>query len=272
MDPTAQQGIRTTKRGKPEHDAGQRRTPGGGVLPGNGPGVDLGSGLYPGFCRTVAMPRLRTIRLMSSLGSARRRNLSAALLGLFLLPAASGQHAHGGGGMHPAPPMRAPAPPQRYVGGPHVPGGWRPPVLRGPHLGGWLENHQGEPLVQQQNALRQEPGFSRLAPQQQQRMLNRLQQLDAMPPAQRQRWIGRNENFEHLSPQGRQAFLRSAQELRTMDPARKQQVRAAFRVLRDMPPGERDRVLNSPAYRSMYNDHERQVLGNLLSVEPYQPH
>ena len=57
-----------------------------------------------------------------------------------------------------------------------------------------------------------------------------------------------------------------------MDPERKQQVRGAFRVLRDMPPGQREHVLNSPAYRSMYSDHERQVLNNLLSVEPYTPH
>jgi hypothetical protein len=56
-----------------------------------------------------------------------------------------------------------------------------------------------------------------------------------------------------------------------MDPARNQQVRGAFRVLRDMPPEQRERVLNSPAYRSMYSDHERQILGNLLSVEPYSP-
>jgi hypothetical protein len=93
-----------------------------------------------------------------------------------------------------------------------------------------------------------------------------------MPPEQRQRWLGRNENFEHLSPQGRQAFLGSAQDMRNMDPERKQQVRGAFRVLRDMPPQQREHVLNSPAYRSMYSDHERQVLNNLLSVEPYTPH
>jgi hypothetical protein len=42
-------------------------------------------------------------------------------------------------------------------------------------------------------------------------------------------------------------------------------------VLREMPPGERQQVLNSPAYRSIYSDHERQVLNNLLSVEPYTP-
>jgi hypothetical protein len=92
-----------------------------------------------------------------------------------------------------------------------------------------------------------------------------------MPPQQRQRTIGRIENMERLSPDRRQAVRNSAQELGGMDPGRKQQVRGAFRVLREMPPSERQRVLNSPAYRSMYSDHERQILGNLLSVEPYNP-
>jgi hypothetical protein len=141
----------------------------------------------------------------------------------------------------------------------------------GPHLGNWLQSHQGQSFAGQENALRREPGFNRLPPQQQQRLVDRLHQLNAMPPEQRQRLIGRNENFEHLSPERRQAFLASAQEERNMDPARQQQVRAAFRVLRDMPPGQREHVLNSPAYRSMYSDHERQMLGNLLSVEPYSP-
>jgi hypothetical protein len=92
-----------------------------------------------------------------------------------------------------------------------------------------------------------------------------------MPPQQRQRTLGRIENMERLTPDRRQAVRSSAQELGNMDPARKQQVRGAFRALREMPPGERERVLNSPAYRSMYSDHEREVLGNLLSVEPYAP-
>jgi len=77
--------------------------------------------------------------------------------------------------------------------------------------------------------------------------------------------------MERLSPERREQIRQSAQELGAMDPGRRQQVRAAFRVLRDMPPAERDRILASPAYRSMYSDHERQILGNLLSVEPYQP-
>jgi hypothetical protein len=145
------------------------------------------------------------------------------------------------------------------------------PNLRGPHLGGWLENHQGESFAGQENALRQEPGFNRLPQPQQQRLIDRLHQLDSMPPQQRARTLGRIENMERLSPERRQAVRNSAQELGSMDPARKQQVRDAFRVLRDLPPEQRDRVLNSPAFRQQYNDHEREVLGNLLSIEPYTP-
>jgi hypothetical protein len=152
-----------------------------------------------------------------------------------------------------------------------APYGVPPANVRGPHLGNWLQSHQGQSFTGQENALRREPGFNRLPQPQQQRLIDRLHQLDTMPPQQRQRMINRNENFERLGPEQRQAFLGSAQEFRNMDPARKEQVRGAFRVLRGMPPGRREQVLNSPAYRSMYSDHERQVLGNLLSVEPYTP-
>lgn len=92
-----------------------------------------------------------------------------------------------------------------------------------------------------------------------------------MNPDQRQRWIGRNENMERLSPDRRQAVRNSVQEYTNMDPGRKDLVRGAYHVLRDMPPAQREHVLNSPAYRSMYSDREREILGNMLSVEPYHP-
>jgi Protein of unknown function (DUF3106) len=158
-----------------------------------------------------------------------------------------------------------------YAGAPRSPYSVPPGNLRGPHLGTWLQSHQGQPFANQENSLRREQGFNALPQQQQQRLIDRLHQLDAMPPQQRQRWLDRNENMERLSPDRRQAVRGSVQELNSMDPSRKQEVRGAFRVLRDMPPGQREHVLNSPAYRSMYSDHERQVLGNLLSVEPYSP-
>src|ERR1700733_7905791 len=201
--------------------------------------------------------------------------------------------AYGTPAYHGAPPGYAPRPyatPNRFPTTPIAPGApFRPTYgaapyqtprgpygapmgnVGGPHLGNWLQNHQGQSFAGQENALRREPGFNRLPPQQQQRLVDRLHQLDAMPPQQRQRTLGRIENMERLSPDRRQAVRNSAQELGGMDPGRQQQVRGAFRVLREMPPGQREQVLNSPAYRSMYSDHERQVLGNLLSVEPYSP-
>lgn len=170
----------------------------------------------------------------------------------------------------------APAPPAGYRPGSAYPGQRAPyaapPSNRsGPHLGSWLQNHQGESFAGQENALRREPGFNRLPQPQQQRLIDRLHQLNSMTPQQRQRWIDRNENMERLSPERRQAVRNSTQEYSSLDPARKDLVRGAYRVLRDMPPAQREHVLNSPAYRSMYSDHERQMLGNLLSVEPYEP-
>src|SRR5579859_3763745 len=174
-------------------------------------------------------------------------------------------------GYAPRPPYpQQPYGPARNPYAPPAPGN-SPYTTNQQHLGGWLQNHQGESFAGQTNALRQEKGFSNLPQQQQQRLIDRLHQLDSMPPAQRQRTLGRIENMEHLSPDRRQSVRNSAQELSAMDPTRKQQVRGAFRALRDMPPAERQQMLNSPEFRSQYSDHERQVLGNLLSVEPYNP-
>lgn len=139
------------------------------------------------------------------------------------------------------------------------------------HLGGWLQSHNGESFTGQAQSLRQEPGFNRLPQPQQQRLIDRLHQLDTMPPQQRQRTLGRIENMERLTPERRQQVRSSAEELGAMPDARKQQVRGAFRSLRDLPPEERQQQLQSPAFRSHYNERERQILNNLLSVEPYNP-
>jgi hypothetical protein len=240
--------------------------------------------------RTCVGPdRGRVSRPVVSARALARSAVFLLSISLPILPLVHAQHASGGGS-HPSPPPRqsaprssappAPAPrpsyraaPPGYAPRPGAPYASAPYAnSRGQHLGNWLQSHQGESFVGQENALRREPGFNRLPQQQQQRLVDRLHQLDTMPPQQRQRTLGRVENMERLSPERRQAVRGSAQELSNMDPARKQQVRGAFRTLRDIPPGQRQQVLNSPAYRSMYSEHERQVLSNLLSVEPYTPH
>jgi hypothetical protein len=40
--------------------------------------------------------------------------------------------------------------------------------------------------------------------------------------------------------------------------------------LRQMPPQERQQMLSSGSYASQFTPQERTVLGNLLSIEPYQ--
>lgn len=178
---------------------------------------------------------------------------------------------------HPAPGLTTPGNPERPSDGrmrpPYVPrsGGERSNVPGGQHLPSWLANHQGESLLEQQQSLRQERGFNRLPAPQQQRLMNHLQQLDSMPPQQRQRTLSRIENMERLSPEKRQEVRSAAQQMGRLTPDRQQSLRQAFRELRDVPPGERQQLLHSPAYRSRFSDGERGILGNLLSVEPYQP-
>jgi hypothetical protein len=140
----------------------------------------------------------------------------------------------------------------------------------GEHLGSWMRQHQNQSPAEQERALRQEPGFNRLQPQQQQNLVNRLHQLDQMPPEQRARTMDRIENLERLSPERRQAVRSSAQQLAVLPQDRKRMVQKAFRDLREMPPEQRQAVMNSPQFAGQFSAQERSIMGNLLAVEPYQ--
>ena len=140
------------------------------------------------------------------------------------------------------------------------------------HLPEWLNNHQNLSPQQQEDALRREPGFRGLPTDQQQRLVNRLHSLDEKTPEQRQRILARNENFERLPPEQRQEVRGASQALGQMSPDRQQLCRRAFQQLRQLPPQQRQLMLNSGSYASQFTPQERTVLGNLLSIEPYQAH
>lgn len=139
------------------------------------------------------------------------------------------------------------------------------------HLPEWLNQHQNLSPQQQENLLRREPGFNRLAPDQQQRVLNGLRTLDSRPPEQRQRLMQRNEMFERLSPEQRQDVRGASQAVRQMPDDRQRMVRRAFNDLRQIPPEQRQAILNSARFSNTFSPQERHVLGNLLSIEPYEP-
>lgn len=155
-----------------------------------------------------------------------------------------------------------------------APGPGRMPLMRpgqGQHLPQWFANHQGLSAAQQEDALRHEPGFSRLPPGQQQQLVNRLHRLDLQPPAMRQRMMERNERFEALPPERQQEIRGASQALAQMPLERRQSMQQAFRNLRQLPPEQRQSALNSARFQAEYSPQERTVLGNLLSIEPYQP-
>jgi Protein of unknown function (DUF3106) len=140
-----------------------------------------------------------------------------------------------------------------------------------PHLGNWLASHGDLPPEDQERALQSEPGFSHLPPETQQRLLGRLQQLNRMPPRQRQRTIDQIEAMERLSPQMRQQVKSSVFAFRSMPPDRQRMMRKAFRDLREYPPEQRLAMMNSGQFQAEFSPHERNILGDMLSVEPYRP-
>ena len=140
-----------------------------------------------------------------------------------------------------------------------------------PHLGQWFRNHQYLTAEQQIQALRSEPGFNRLPPQEQLRLQNRLYQLNAMPPAQRERTLRHMEALEKLSPAQRQQMVQMMQQVSALPLDRQRRMHEAFRFLREFPVDQRQQILTSNAFQSQYSDSERQILSNLMRLEPYIP-
>ena len=139
------------------------------------------------------------------------------------------------------------------------------------HLPQWMANHQNLNSAQKEQALRNEPGFSRLPAEQQQHLIDRLHQLDNAPPQVRQRIMARNEMFERLPPERQQSIRNAAEGLRQLPPERGIAVRKAFRDLRVLPPDQRALVLNSARFQAEFTPEERGMMTSLLSIEPVAP-
>jgi len=153
-----------------------------------------------------------------------------------------------------------------YNGSPYS---MRPNPQAAGHLPQWMAQHQNLPLGQQEHMLRQEPGFNRLSPGEQQRQIQQLHQLNQMPEAQRDRRLARAENFERLSPVEQMQVRQSSRMLETLPPDRQTMVRRAFQDLRGVPIDQRATVLDSARYGASFSPQERGILSNLLRVEPY---
>ncbi len=119
--------------------------------------------------------------------------------------------------------------------------------------------------------LRGDPTFNRLAPAEQQRVMQQLHQVNQMPEEQRQRRLARAEMIERLSPQERMQINLSNRRWASLPPERQALMKNAFRDLRAVPLDQRQTVLNSSRYQGVFSPEERGILSDFLRVEPYEP-
>ena len=73
-------------------------------------------------------------------------------------------------------------------------------------------------------------------------------------------------------PESRMFATRTQARMWAEQPEARQGVmRNAFRDLRSVPPDQRLTVLDSERYRRIFSTQERDILTNMLRVEPYEP-
>jgi hypothetical protein len=138
----------------------------------------------------------------------------------------------------------------------------------GPRPGDWLRRHQNLPPAEQQRALENDPAFRNLPAERQQQLRQRLQHFSSLPPEQQNRILQRMQTFERLSPQQRQQARDLYGQFHGLPPERQAVLQRAFRGMHDMTPAERQRLVDSPAYRSTFTDQERNILRGMSSLDP----
>ncbi len=128
------------------------------------------------------------------------------------------------------------------------------------HAGDWLRRYKDLPPAEQERELQKDPGFRALPPARQQELRQRLQHFSSLSPQEQLRILNNMERWEHLTPGQKQQARQVFNQFRRLPPARKQMVATAVNELRNIPPDQRDRVIDSPRFRGMFSDQEREMI------------
>lgn len=145
---------------------------------------------------------------------------------------------------------------------------WQQRKAEGEHKPGqWLRKYNNLPPEQQEQMLKQDPEFQKLAAEKQQHLLERLRRFNQLPPDQREKMIARMERFEQLSPEQRQRLQGFQQRLKELPEDRRDQVRKAFRHLHNMTPEQRQEVFDSPRFKQMFNDKEQELVKSMVEAD-----
>jgi hypothetical protein len=144
-------------------------------------------------------------------------------------------------------------------------GAWTPKGP-GPHRGEWLRNNRNLPLQEQEKKLQSDPNFQALPQERQQQLKNRLERFNSMPPDQQERVLRRMETWEHLPLAKQQEAMGIFDRMKSLPQDRRTMMRSAYRNLESMTPEERQHVLESDRFKSMFNDNERDLLKRSLDL------
>ena len=128
------------------------------------------------------------------------------------------------------------------------------------HAGDWLRRHKDLSPAERQRALENDPGFRRLPPAQQQVLRQRLQHFSSLPPEQQERMLDRMDRWAHLTPEQKEQVRQIHGRIQQLPPDRQRMVRTAIGDLRAMPPGQREQIIDSNRFRSMFSPEERDIM------------
>jgi hypothetical protein len=135
----------------------------------------------------------------------------------------------------------------------------RPQQPRG-HAGDWLRRYKDLPPAEQERALENDQWFKRLPPERQQQLRQRLQNFSNLPPQRQLRVLNRMETWEHLTPEQKQQARQVWGQMQQLTPERRRMVHTAIDDLRAMPAQQRDQVIDSPRFKGMFSDQERELM------------
>lgn len=128
------------------------------------------------------------------------------------------------------------------------------------HAGDWLRRYKDLPPAEQERELQNDPAFRRLPPGQQQVLRQRLQHFSSLPPQQQLRMLNRMETWEHLTPAQKQQARQIFGQFRQLPPDRRRMVAREFRSLREMSPEQREQAIDSPRFKEMFSNQEREMM------------
>jgi hypothetical protein len=87
-----------------------------------------------------------------------------------------------------------------------------------------------------------------------------LRHFSSLPPQQQTRMLNRMETWEHLTPEQKQQARQIYGQMRQLPPDRQRMVTTAVRELRSMPPDQRERIINSDRFKGVFTDQERDMM------------